>query len=47
MKPSNKSKLPKQVAPIQRPSTSATLSNKQGVEASAASNIWNMMKLYD
>ncbi|MDJ0899233.1 MAG: hypothetical protein QNJ55_10515 [Xenococcus sp. MO_188.B8] len=37
MKSSNQSKLPKQVAPIQRPSTSAALSNEQGVEASALS----------
>ncbi len=46
MKPSNKSKLPKQVAPVQRPSTSAALSNEQGVEASAASDLWNLIKLY-
>ncbi len=46
MKLSNQSKLPKQVAPVQRPSTSAALSNEQGVEASIASNIWNAIKLY-
>ncbi len=46
MKLANKSKLPKQVAPVQRPSTSVALSNEQGVEASLASNIWNLMKLY-
>jgi hypothetical protein len=46
MKLSNQSKLPKQVAPIQRPSTSAALSNEQGIEASISSNIWNLMKLY-
>ena len=46
MKLSKKSKLPKQVAPVQRPSTSAALSNEQGVEASIASNIWNAIKLY-
>ena len=46
MKPSNQSKLPKQVAPVQRPSTSAALSNDQGVEASLASSIWNLIRLY-
>ena len=45
MKLSNQSKLPKQVAPVQRPSTPAALSNGQGVEASLRSDIWNVMKL--
>ena len=39
-------KLPKQVAPVQRLSTSAALSKEQGVEASFASNIWDIMRLY-
>lgn len=42
----SKSKLPKQVAPVQRPSTSSVLSNEQGVEASLTSSIWDMMRLY-
>ncbi len=46
MKPSNQAKLPKQVAPVQRPSTSVALSHEQGVEASLASNMWNLMRLY-
>lgn len=46
MKSSKSSKLPKQVAPVNRPSTSVTLSHEQGVEASLASNIWNLMRLY-
>jgi hypothetical protein len=40
----SKSKLPKQVAPVQRPSTSSVLSNEQGIEASTS--IWDMMRLY-
>lgn len=39
----NQSKLPKQVAPVQRPATSAAISNQQGVEASS---IWDAMRLY-
>lgn len=46
MKRANQSKLPKQVAPVQRLSSSVTLSHQQGVDASLASNIWNLMKLY-
>ena len=42
----NQSKLPKQVAPVQRPATSAALSNEQGVDASLASNIWNAIRLF-
>ncbi len=45
MKLSNQSKLPKQSAPVQRFSTSAAISSKNGVEASIPSNIWNLMKL--
>ena len=43
----NQSKLPKQVAPVQRPTTSAAMSNEQGVDPSMRSNIWNAMKLYN
>jgi hypothetical protein len=49
MEPQNefKSKVPKQVAPVQRDCTSASLSNEQGVEASfLGSNMWNAMRLY-
>jgi hypothetical protein len=34
MKPTGTSKLPKQAAPVQRPSTPAAMSNQNGVEAS-------------
>ncbi|MDJ0533467.1 MAG: hypothetical protein QNJ70_13420 [Xenococcaceae cyanobacterium MO_207.B15] len=49
MKLSKKSKLPKQVAPVQRPSTSAAISNQQGVEASNYNNVessgmWDIIK---
>jgi hypothetical protein len=46
MKPSNPSKLPKQVAPVQRPSTSVAMSNANGVEASLAGGLFNLLKLY-
>ncbi|MDJ0676003.1 MAG: hypothetical protein QNJ36_11575 [Calothrix sp. MO_167.B42] len=34
MKLSKQSKFPKQVAPVQRPSTSSVISNQHGMEAS-------------
>jgi hypothetical protein len=43
MKPTKTSKLPKQAAPVQRPSTSAAMSNQNGVEASG---IFDLMKYY-
>ncbi|MFP4575221.1 MAG: hypothetical protein ACLFT9_06305 [Coleofasciculus sp.] len=46
MKQSNKSKLPKQVAPVKRPSTSGVISNTNGVEASLASNLFDLLSLY-
>lgn len=39
MKLSKQSKLPKQVAPVQRPSTSAAMSNQPGMEASNYNNV--------
>jgi hypothetical protein len=39
MKLSKKSKLPKQVAPIQRSSTSTAISNQNGMEASNYNNV--------
>lgn len=39
MKLSRQSKLPKQVAPIQRPSTSAAISSQHGVDASNYNNV--------
>ncbi|HLO83843.1 MAG TPA: hypothetical protein VK203_02355 [Nostocaceae cyanobacterium] len=47
MKLSNQSKLPKQVAPVQRLSTTSAMSNQYGVDASGiASNLWNILKIY-
>jgi hypothetical protein len=43
MKPTKTSKLPKQAAPVQRPSTSAAMSNQNGVEASG---IFDLMKYW-
>lgn len=48
MEPSGRSisKLPKQAEPVQRNLSSVVQSNEQGVEASLASNIWNVLRLY-
>jgi hypothetical protein len=45
MKPTKTSKLPKQAAPVQRPSTSAAMSNPNGVEASGIFDLLAMQKL--
>ncbi|MBU7586456.1 MAG: hypothetical protein KAF91_26930 [Nostoc sp. TH1S01] len=39
VKLSQQSKLPKQVAPVQRLSTSSAMSNQQGMEASNSNNV--------
>ncbi|NEN88986.1 MAG: hypothetical protein F6K48_08695 [Okeania sp. SIO3H1] len=45
-------KLPKQVAPVQRPSTSAAISNQYGIGASNYNNVesstalWDILKMY-
>ncbi|NER98263.1 MAG: hypothetical protein F6J86_31300 [Symploca sp. SIO1B1] len=47
------SKLPKQVPPVQRPSTSVAISNQQGIGASNYNNVessgsamWEILKKY-
>lgn len=47
MKRSNQSKLPIQAAPVQRPSTFVAMSNANGVEASIASNIFDILSIVD
>ena len=42
--PSAQSMLPKQSAPIQRPSTSAAISSGQGVETSGIFDIFRMFR---
>ncbi|NEO78079.1 hypothetical protein [Moorena sp. SIO4G3] len=52
MELSKKSKLPKQVAPVQRPSTSTAISNQHGIGASNYNNVessaafWDILRMY-
>lgn len=45
MKSTKQSYLPKQAAPVQRPSTSVALSNQHGVHASAL-ELSNLFEIY-